>query len=539
VRSATDTVGNLIARLSRDYGSTLAVGDVRGSVTFDELNRQSAELAAGLLAAGMAKGAKVGILMPNDRDFVVALFAITRIGGVAVLLSTLARGPELAHMIRHGDLDMLLCVDHYLSSDYVALLEAGLPSLARARPSPRLVLSEAPFLRSIWVWGTARPAWSSGTPDTLLQGAQSVGISPATVQAAEKEVVAADPAVIIYTSGSTAEPKAAVHSQGTMIRQSQTMGNISTYGPGDRLLSTLPFFWVGGLCTAMLAAFSKGAGIVCPEGPSTESTLEALRRWNPTQIMNWPVNLEKLMDRPEFIEAMKKMRPVGAPNLYMFGLASRELTPNSLGMTESFGPHSGEPPVPLPENRAGSFGRATGATERKIVDPETGKELPPNNFGMLMLRGGSMMMGLHRLEREDVFDADGFYRSDDICSISEDGYLFFAGRMNDMIKIGGANVSPPEVENVIRKIPGVKSVTVLGASGADKRETLAAAIIRTQGSTLNEDEVRTLLKPQLSSYKIPRHVIFLEDHEIPMTASAKIYKPGLRKVLEDKLAGKA
>ena len=143
--SEEDTIGHLITRLSRDHGDILGIADMRGSLTFKELDRRSAELARGLLAAGMTKGAKVGILMPNCQEFMVALFAVTRIGGVAVLMSTLARGPELAYMIRNGDVDMLLSVDSFLSSDYTALLENGLPSLADADGSARLLLPDAPF----------------------------------------------------------------------------------------------------------------------------------------------------------------------------------------------------------------------------------------------------------------------------------------------------------------------------------------------------------------------------------------------------------
>jgi acyl-CoA synthetase (AMP-forming)/AMP-acid ligase II len=537
VRNPDDTIGNMIARLHRAYGDIIAIADHHGSATFADLDRQSAELAAGLLAAGMAKGAKVGILMPNRREFVVALLAVTRIGGVAVLMSTLARGPELAYMIRHGDLQMLLCFDRFINNDYAALLEDGMPTLAKARAGKRLMLPEAPFLQSIWMWGSAKPAWVSGGPDDLIKLGKDAGVSHDFVLAAQNEVVPADPVVIIYTSGSTADPKAVVHSQGALVREGRNHGALSGYRPGDKMVAVLPFFWVGGLCTVMFTAFSRGAGIICPDGPSMEATLDAMRRWKATHIQQWPGVFNKMLDNPEFVEMLKTMRPAFSTQLHVFGITTPELSANSLGMTETLGPHSMEPNEPLPENRAGSFGRGVSGFERVIKDPKTGEILPPNTQGELCLRGGTLMLGYHRKEREDVFDADGYYHTSDLCTLTEDGYLFFHGRQNEMVKIKGANVSPPEVEKAIRTVPGVKDVSVVSLTGPEGEDVLVAAIVRAEGANLSEDDLRAQLKAKVASYKVPHRFIFVEDREIPMTASSKVYKPGVKKMLEQKLAG--
>jgi acyl-CoA synthetase (AMP-forming)/AMP-acid ligase II len=348
-------------------------------------------------------------------------------------------------------------------------------------------------------------------------------------------VVPADPVVIIYTSGSTADPKAVVHSQGSLVREGRNHGSLSTYVPGDKLVAVLPFFWVGGLCTVLFSAISQGAGVICPEGPSTEAVLASIRHWKATHIMQWPAMFDRLLENSEFVSLLKTMRPAFSTQLHAFGMASPELSANSLGMTETLGPHSMEPVIPLPENRAGSFGRSVSGFERIIVEPNTGEKLPPNTPGELCVRGGTLMMGLYRKEREEVFDSDGYFHTGDICTITEDGYLFFAGRLGEMVKIKGANVSPAEVEKAIRGVPGIRDASVVAMPREGQDDMLAAAVVSVEGARMNEDELRDILKTKLAHYKVPQRLIFVKTEEIPLTAGSKIYKPGVRNMLIAKL----
>lgn len=534
-QSASETtVVQLVSRLARDQGEAVAIADSAGAVSFRELEAGSRRLAAGLLATGTARGSKVGLLMGNDRHWLEAFLAITRIGAVAVLFSTLARGPELAHMIRNGDVDVLLMADSYLSSDYCALLEEGLPELpGQTGKDARLLLADAPFLRAVWVWGEQRPGWCRGGAADLI--AASSTIPAGVIDAAFDQTVAADPAAILYTSGSTAEPKAVVHSQANLIRQGHALGRLSSCRPGDLVLSSMPFFWVGGLGTVLMTALTQGAGVVCSEGPSEAAVMDAIRRWKPTQILHWPAVLDKMMDVPEFVAALADMRPMFSQQLYMFGLATRAQSAFALGMTETLGPHSYATLEPVPDDRLGSNGTAVGTYERRIVDPETGRDCAPGEVGALWLRGGSLMLGFHRKERSEAFDADGWYRTDDLCRIMEDGHLFFVGRSNDMVKTSGANVSPDEVEKAMREHPALKEVAVLGLPREEADELLVAAVVLRKGQDVSEEDLRQWLRPRLSSYKVPRRIAFLGEGEIPLTAGQKVYKHGLRALLADRL----
>lgn len=522
---ASDTVGALLAELVRVHGPAPAIYDGGGCASVAEIEARSLRVAQGLLAGGVAKGARVGILLCNGRDYPAALFGVLRIGGVAVLLSTLARAPELAHMIRTADVDTLLVVDDFLGHDYVARLEEALPSLHGSTRDKRLLLPEAPFLRTIWVWGDRRPAWSRGGEDGLGTLADTLGLDAGFAAAAEREVVAADPAVIIFTSGSTADPKAVVHSQGNLVRQSLALAALSGFAPGDRVLSAFPFFWVGGLCTSLMAALCAGAAVVCTARESNDAIVDALR-WQPTYLMLRPQVKAALHDRPELATLLASVRPVSAES---------EALKNSLGMTETLGQHSAHDPHGRSPVPAGSFGPAVGGIERWIFDSETGEPLPAGATGKLGLRGGALMIGMHRKERDEVFDRDGFYRTDDLCRLSDDGHLFFAGRANDMLKINGANVAPAEVERVIRGQAEVTNVCVLGLPDDRGDDTLVAAVISRTGSAV-ADELRSRLRAELASYKVPSRLFFLAEEDLPMTASAKIYKPELKRILAQRTA---
>ncbi len=534
-RPGSLTIPGLLGEWSREFGDLLAVASASGSASFAEMDHRSEGVARHLLAAGVSKGARVGILMPNGRDYLEALFGVLRIGGTAVLISTLARPPELRHMLRHADVDILLAADHYLRNNYVERLEEAVPELAGSRAGTRIVAKTAPFLREIWLWGEDVPEWATAAPQLGGASGGGGGVPASLLEAAECEVVPADPALIIYTSGSSDEPKAVVHSQGNLARQAAALAELmSGCAPGDRLLSTMPFFWVGGLCTVVLAAFCSGTAVLCPAEPSSQATIACARELRATHIMHWPQQLEIMKSDPEFARLLDGMRPAYAHQLELFGRVAPELNPNTLGMTETLGPHSMSPMKPLPDGKRGSFGLPVGGIERRIIDPDSGAPMPIGQFGQLCLRGGALLTGMHRMSHDEVFDSCGYYRTDDIAKLDNDGHLYFAGRGGDIVKISGANVSPVEVEAAIRQQPGVKAVCVVGLTLNDFSDTvLAAAIVPEEGAATDPEALQNTLRRSLSSYKVPRHYVFLTEEQLPMTATAKILRPQLKELLRE------
>jgi acyl-CoA synthetase (AMP-forming)/AMP-acid ligase II len=190
----------------------------------------------------------------------------------------------------------------------------------------------------------------------------------------------------------------------------------------------------------------------------------------------------------------------------------------------------------LPEELRGAFGKSAPGVEHKIVDPETGATVDVGMEGEICVRGYNVMQGLYKLEREATFDADGFYHTGDMGRFNADGWLFFTGRAGDLIKTAGANVTPREVEVVMDAYPEIKASYVVGVPDPDRGQNVAAAVILKKDAKLSLEALRERLRGDLSAYKIPRHIDFFADGELPFTDSGKIDKRRLTELLSRRVA---
>ncbi len=519
------------------HGSrTLLVSDgVR--LAFDEADARSRELARGLLADGIGKGSRVGILMPNHAEWLIAWLAATRIGAVAVPLNTFYQTQELAGTLRHADVSHLLTYARFKSHDYLSRLEAALPELAGGEPGA-LRLGTAPYLRSIHVWGECDRSWASGGPAELAAAGASVAAS--LLDEVESCVTPADLITIVYSSGSTAEPKGAVHTQGGMVRHSYSLAIAMDVQPDDVLYSPMPFFWVGGLMTALFMCMHRGARCLTHGVFDAGGTLELLEKERVTYVMGWPHYGKSMAEHPSFASRdLSAVRRSNMAELLPPGKrpAHDGIRSNSLGMTETLGPHHHhDMGLDLPEPLHGTFGRPMDGIETRVVDPRTGAILGPGQEGEICIRGFTVMQSLYKREREEVLDPDGFYHTGDGGYVNEDGWLFFTGRLGEMIKTGGANVTPGEVETVLMGYPEVSEAYVTGIPDADRGELVAAAVVLRRGAEIDAEALRGRLRTDLSAYKIPRHVWVCDKGELPFTDSGKIRKPVLARLLAERAA---
>ena len=514
------------------------------ATTFEEMDRRSAAIARGLLAQGAGKGARIGLLMANGPDWIACWLAIQRIGGIVVAISTFFSSRELGHALRHADVAILLMQDTYLSHDYRAKLEEALPSLAERDGAAALVIPECPYLRQVWASREGRK-WVRGALAELENlGGKSNIYSLEILAEVEASVSSADLAIVIYTSGSTAEPKGVVHTQRAAVSKATFLAAVNTIVPfrndaNSRPLINAPFFWVGGL-TAMSAGMTLGSTLVCQDTRSPSDILATIRAEKITHITGWENALRALAAAPEF-------RPGDLDGLSPHNIMQRSFFntdpsissshyPNALGMTETFGPHSGEPDGQLlPPEVAGAFGHALPGMEYKIIDPETGAQLAVGEAGELCVRGGWLMDGFYKRDRRDVFEPDGFYRTGDHCMVDAQGYLHFRGRLGGMIKTSAANVSPEEVENVLKSLDGVVEAAVFGVPHAKLGEMVIAVVALRGGSPLTEQALKAAVRAELSSFKVPKRILFMELAEFPKTPSNKIRKPALASMVADRL----
>ncbi|MFZ4519789.1 MAG: class I adenylate-forming enzyme family protein [Microthrixaceae bacterium] len=535
----TPTSGHLVRESARRWGDQpfVALGDDR--LSYAEVEERSARLARGLLVSGVGKGSRVGLLAPNGPDWVVGWFAITRIGAVAVMLNTYSKTPELRRALRHSDQAVLLTVGSHLGNDYLDRLEEAATGLAD-QTHEHLLLDSHPFLRSVWTWGAEPRPWCGALEDLAARGDAVPG---SLLVEAEAEVHPADPMVVVYSSGSTADPKGAVHSHGAVVRHAHNLGQMRDLRPDDVLYTPMPLFWVGGFSFTLVGAMHAGAALVFEERFEPGATLELLERERVTQVLGWPHMAKALVDHPTFAERDLSSIRAGS----MAALLPQHLqadadvpTANSLGMTETLGPHTFDTREELPPGKEGSFGFSVPGVEHRIVDPVTGEELPTGEVGELWLRGYSLMLGLHKRERAETFTPDGWYRTGDAGCFDEDGHFYFTGRMGDLIKSSGMNVTPREVEEVLEEMDEVVMAFVTGIEHPDRGQDVVAAVALRPGEQLDENAARARVKEELASYKVPRRIaVFGDQTELPWLDSGKVDRRRLALLLEERFGAGA
>ena len=492
------------------------------TLSYDELDRRTATMARALLAIGAGKGTRISLMAPDGVLWITTFLAGLRIGALTTVVSTLCTPPELAHILCNSDTQIFIGARRFLRHDYVKTLTAALPGLSEGK-AEALRLPAAPYLRSIWLNDAAGLGWARSV-DSLLARAAAADAPDATLLAAiEQQVAPSDDAVIVYTSGSTSMPKAVMHTQWTVARHPPELAKYFLLKSSDRMMPLLPAFWLGGMAMA-LEVLSVGATLVYPQSPETEAVLDTLQQCRVNRVNSWGDLLVKLrtaaIARGIDVDTIVGLGP--------FRDEQGELIPprlqvNMLGMSETFAPHSAERlDLRLPDDKAGSSGRTVNGYERRVVHPETGEPVPIGEVGELLLRGGALMSGFYKIERSKVFTPDGFYPTKDLVRLDADGHLYFVARRGDMIKTKAANVSRLEVEAALRALPEVELPIVAGLPDPELGELVAAAVVPANGATPTEASLQAALRSTLSSYKIPRRIVFIAPEDVPRTATGKI-----------------
>jgi acyl-CoA synthetase (AMP-forming)/AMP-acid ligase II len=516
------TLPKLLANFVAARGTYDAVATVEETLSYEELERRTSKMARALLALGAGKGTRIALLAPGGILWLTALVAGLRIGALVSLVSTLYTPPELAHILRNGDVQILIGVRRFLRHDYVKTLSAALPGLTEGQAG-MLRLRNAPYLRSIWLDDAGGLDWARSIDDLLTWADKPDAPDRELLAAIEQEVSPGDDAIIVYTSGSASLPKAVVHTQWNATHFPRELAKYFLLKPDDRMMPHLPTFWLGGLGMTM-QVLSMGATLVYPASPEIDVVLDTIERCKVNRLNSWGDVMMKLREAA-LARGIDVDRIVGlGPFRDKTGqIIPPHLQANILGMSETFSAHSAEPlDARLPEDKAGSSGRGVDGYERRIVDPDTAEEVPLDEVGELQVRGGALMSGFYKVDREDVFTRDGFYPTGDLVRLDADGYIFFVGRRGDMIKTRAANVSRLEVEAALRGLPGVDLPIVVGLPDPELGQRVVAAIVPAKDTAPTEESLRAGLRRVLSSYKIPREIVFITHDDVPRTTTGKI-----------------
>ncbi|WP_091147729.1 class I adenylate-forming enzyme family protein [Novosphingobium sp. CF614] len=494
VRAAATAYGDAVAVLLEDGERAVE------SITFREWDERSALIARGLLARGIGKGARIGFIHGNGPGFVVMLAAISRIGAVAVPISTMIRAGEMVRVLRQSDVHGLVMNRSMLGKDYVERILEALPEL-QGQESGSLRVARAPYLR--WIVSTGEDLPSCVAPMTFLTDA-AASVDDDLLREIEAEVHTADQMVEIYTSGSMALPKGVRHNHGAVLFRCHTMREMMGYVPGERISCTLPMFWVGGLMVFLMPALEAGSVVVCSE-----------RTLNNGRLAMGGVLAE------EELAALKGPGP-------WWGL----------GMSETLGPYSwgdefrlpGRPVcAPMDHFGPGFEVRVAGKDDQPVADGAVGE---------MQVRGYPVAMGLHKTEHADHYTADGYYRTGDLCLVEDRPQgrrIHFVGRDGDMIKVSGSNVSPAEVEMEMQSLDAVHRAYVVGLPDKERGALLVAAVVPRDGAALDFESIQGELRRRLSSYKVPRAFVQLTREEVPLLHSNKLARRDLTRMVAERL----
>ncbi|WP_216911386.1 class I adenylate-forming enzyme family protein [Nocardia noduli] len=507
------TVGHLLARAVDEHGDHTYLVSPTDRLTYTEAQHRSGLAARQLLRDGIGKGARVGLLFPNDVDWIVWWLAVSRIGAVAVPLSTLYTPAELGKVIRLSDIGLLVAPAQILGNDTAERLETALPGLATA-PTSTLSLSAAPYLRRIALLGDTDRAWAdTTTPD------EDTALGPEILAAVENEVGPADLAIMIHTSGSTADPKGVLHTHGTLVRQTAgwpaAIRGLCGGSAAPRILSSMPFFWIGGVLAATGALHEPVTLLVMPR-PEPGAALDLIEREGGEGIVGWPAFTRRMREHPSFADRDLSAAPLlrdGPLDIAMYNVPDEFPVHRSLSET------------------AGSFAH----TDIRIVDAE-GVPVPDRTTGELLIRGIGVMSGYNKRERHDVFDADGWYHTGDrVYRLPDDPRLFYVGRTSELIKVAGANVSPREVEAVVEECDGVQQCLVVGIDHPERDEQVCAVIVPSPDvvGSLDLDGIAAHTRRELSGYKVPTRWIVTSGDHVPTLPSGKLDRRGLRALVAD------
>ncbi len=501
--------------------------------SYADVWQEACLVARALIARGVTKETRVGLLATNRPEWITGMFGIAIAGGTCVALSTFARGAELEYQLRMGDVSLLIFERSVIGRDFAAELMELCPDLAQAQPEVRS--TRLPFLRRAVCIDDAPAGTFESWPEFLKNN-----LAPAALlEAVAAEIAPTDRGLVFFSSGTTAKPKAIVHAHRAAALMCWRWRHIFALDPDVRTWTANGFFWSGNFAMALGSTLAAGGCLVLQRHFDTGEALRLMQTERVTMPIGWPHQWARLVADPAWNEVdLSSLHYVGErlPARNHPTVKSDWQEPMSAyGSTETFTLVTVHPSGTPPEVAADNHGVPLPGNTIRIIDPMSGRVLPRNEAGEIAVKGPTLMLGYLRVAAEDVFDAEGFFWTGDGGFVDSEGQLHWQGRLNDIIKTGGANVSPPEIDAVLADCPGVKIAATVGVPHDTLGEMVVACIVPEAGVTLDEDQVRAFVAKRLSSYKVPRRVLFMQEGDLTLTGSNKVKLAPLRELAARRL----
>jgi acyl-CoA synthetase (AMP-forming)/AMP-acid ligase II len=505
--------------------------------SYAQLWERSMGVARALAACGVGKDARVGVLMTNRPEYLSALFGISLAGGVTVALSTFSTPAELEYLLSASGVSVLLFEGRVLKRDFGAMLAELEPALREAAPGA-LQSGKFPYLRHLVKLepvtegeggGADAPAFEPWA-DFLGRGLK---IPVSIIEARADAASPSDLGGLFFSSGTTSLPKGILHAQRAFVVQWWRWPRVMGVQGAARSWTGNGFFWSGNVTMILGVALSTGGAVVLQPYFEPEAALKLIQAERISYMSGRPHQWARLQAAAGWSAAdLSSLRYVTNSDILKThpSFQSDWRLPLSYGATETMTITTSAADDPSGERPTGSFGPPLPGNILKIVDPETGAVLPRGQRGELCIKGPTLMNGYLGKAGEDCFDREGYFATGDGGYVDELGRLYWEGRLTEIIKTGGANVSPLEIDAVLANCPGVRRAQTVGVPHDTLGEMVVSCVIVQDGAALDEAGVRGFLREKLASYKVPRKVLFLREDEFPVTANGKVKSGELRQL---------
>jgi len=522
------TLREFLAASVAARGGADAVVTERTRLSWPELEAAAWRAAKALHALGLRRGDHVGVLMGNDEKWLQAFYGAALIGAVTVPVNTRFKASELAFCLEQADCKALVLADRFMKIDFMSFLREAEPAVDAALPG-----SELPLLQHVVVVGEEVPKAARGWAAFLAAGET---VSDAAVRDAATRVKPDDPLLIQFTSGTTAYPKGVVLTHDNMLRNAWAAGSRIGVRADDRYFNCRPFFHVAGSTLSALMALVFGATLVTLPTFEAGAALSLMSRERCTLISGNDTLFQLLMSHADFDRSKLSLRGGWAAA----GAETMRKIVDVLGaraVCAAYGLSEASPNVVMSDHRDPVELRIAGLAQPhegvavRIADPATNAPLPPEAQGEIQVRGWNVMRGYYNNPEANakVFTADGWLRTGDLGSLTADNRLRMSGRLKDVFRVGGENVAPAEVEEVLLSHPAVATAQVIGVPDARLGEVPAAYVTLRAGAAATVDELIGFMKARCANFRVPRYLRIVPDFEaIGMTASGKVQKTKLR-----------
>jgi fatty-acyl-CoA synthase len=510
-------LGDLPVEAARLWGhrEALVFGGQRWTHT--EFAAEVDSVAKGLIGVGVEPGDKVGIWMTNRPEWLFLMYAIPAVGAVTVPLNTRYRAEDVQYAVEQSDTSTLIFNDRSGPIDYSAMVREVVTSWTKVR---RMI-----------VVGDDRPDGSQPWSELLAAGAS---VPDAVLEARRAAVRAEDPMIIIYTSGTTSLPKGAMHNH-ALIRNVAERAQMHGVTQEDVHAGYLPLFHAFGYTEVALFTVLTGGKQVLFETFDADEVLDAAEREGITMFHGFDTHWG------DFLRANKAKPRQLKVRLGTFAAGQESSTPvarrvqdelcptvSGWGMSEVWTACVVGHLANTIEQRTEASGYPMDGVELRVIDPETGDDCPADVPGELLCRSYTSMLGYYQKPEAtaETIDADGWLYSGDLARLRPDGHVVFMGRLKDMLKVGGENVAPAEMEGRLRELDGVNDVAIVGLPDDRLGEVPVAYVLAEVGAELDSDSMLDHLRGKVASFKLPRHIRVVDV--LPMTPTGKIRKVELR-----------